>query len=187
MRYFKLAILTFCFGCQITVQSPEYSKYFDESTKEIYLKALDYYKNDNYNSADSLFGIVLLKTKMKLTPAMPIDMNPYYYRGHLAIELGKYERAITDFDHVASDTTTDTDILLARSEAFRMLKQYDTAISICSKLLTLNVDSAAILSQRGICYYSNKEVTLACKDFEEVIKLNPLDYNWLDEYLKNCR
>ena len=51
---------------------------------------------------------------------MPFEYNPYYYRGHNDIEIEKYEQAINDFAQVAGDTTANTSILSALTEACKM-------------------------------------------------------------------
>ena len=118
---------------------------------------------------------------------MPIDFNPYYYRGHNSIELDKYEQAIKDFEHVASDTTTNTDILLARTEAFKMLGKYDTAIVLCNRLLDLKYDSSIVLSQRGICYYQKNDLKNACMDLTRSKRLSKDASTFLDKFLKDCK
>lgn len=174
-------------GCNYKVEvTDHYEKYFTENTKMIFLEALDHYKNEDYIKADSLFTVVINNSKDKLNVSMPIDINPYYFRGHLGIELSKYERTISDLDKVVSDTTTNTDVLLVRSEAFKMLRQYDTAISICNKLLLLNVDSSIILSQRGVCYYHKKELARACNDLF-YSKHHGGDTTYLNNFLNDCK
>jgi tetratricopeptide (TPR) repeat protein len=116
---------------------------------------------------------------------MPQTINPYFYRGSNDIELDKFHEAIADLEHVASDTTNNTHVLMVRSEAFKWLKQYDTAISICNRLLDLNVDSLAILSQRGICFYLNGQKDKACLDFKYCKKLGA-DTSFLNKFLKDC-
>jgi tetratricopeptide (TPR) repeat protein len=158
MRAFSI-ILFFLFlsSCHFKVDVTErYMLYFDEATYKTYQQGLKSYQDGNYSLADSLLSIVILNSNDKLSMEMPLEFNPYYYRGSNSIELDKYGQAISDFEHVASDTTTNTGILLVRTEAFKMLGKYDTAIILCNRLLDLKYDSSIVLSQRGICFYQKK-------------------------------
>jgi tetratricopeptide (TPR) repeat protein len=76
---------------------------------------------------------------------------------------------------------------MARTEIFRMLQQYDTAVIICNRLLKLDIDSAVILSQRGLCYYQEGQIEKACADFTLTKKLATKDVSFLDKFMKNCK
>ena len=147
---------------------------------------IEAYQRGNYTVADSLLTLVIDSSKGKLTLSMPESTNPNFYRGSNYIELNKYKEALLDMDHVSSDTTVNTHVLIVRSEAFKMLKQYDTAISICNRLLKLHVDSLAILTQRGICFYFNGQIDKACLDFNYCRKLGA-DTSFLNQFLKYCK
>jgi tetratricopeptide (TPR) repeat protein len=164
-----------------------YELYFDEPTYQTFLKGFEAYNKKEHKLADSLFTIVISNSTDRLTVTMPVEFNPYYYRGHNSFDIGKYKQAISDFEHVASDTTTNTDILLARTEAFKMLQQYDTAIILCNRLLDLRFDSSVILSQRGICYYQKGEMDKACADLVISKKLATNDVSFLDKFMKDCQ
>lgn len=182
-----LIIVFFLAGCQIKVEKTgANSAYYDEKNKAIFLEALDLYEKEEYISADSLFTIVINNPGNKLSDTMPIDLNPYYYRGHIGLELDKYERVISDLGHVASDTTANADILLVRAEAFRMMKQYDTAIVLSSRLLASGFDSGTVLSLRGVCYYRKGVIDKACSDLKMSRGLGG-DTAYLNRYLKDCK
>ena len=117
---------------------------------------------------------------------MPMDLNPYYFRGHLKIGFGQYEAALRDFDKVASDTTSDTDILLARSEAYRMLRKYDSSIAVCNKLLELGYEPSVVLTQRGINYLGKSMKSEACHDFSEAKKFAGANLSYIDSLLLKC-
>ena len=189
MRTLKIAIfiltLTSChFNVKVT---KTYELYFDESTYQTFNKAISAYQNQRSQLADSLFSVVIDKSKEKLSSTMPIEFNPYYYRGHNNIDLDKYDQAINDFEQVVSDTTTNTDILLARTEAFKMLKKYDTAIVLCDRLINLGFDSSIVLGQRGICYYQQGQKEKACSDLTLAKKLATSDVSYLDKFLTGCK
>lgn len=150
LLYITLAL--FLTSCHLNVEvTKKYHQYFDDSTMNLFTKGINAYQREKYKEADSLLTKVIDKSKDKLSMTMPEELNPYFYRASNSIELDKYEQALSDLDHVASDTTTNTHVLIPRTEAFRMLKRYDTAISLCNRLLELQSDSLTILSQRGIC------------------------------------
>jgi len=182
---FLLGFITAChFDSKVT---KKYERYFDEPTYQLFQTGVDAYQKQNYQLADSLLTIVIDKSQNKLSVSMPINFNPYYYRGHNSIEFGKYEQAISDLGHVASDTTTNTDILLARTEAFKMLHQYDTTIALCNRLLALKYDSSIVLSQRGVCYYQKGQFDKACSDLTISKRLTKGDTNFLDKFMKDCK
>ena len=179
-------ILIILSSCNVNVEVENaYYKYFDESTLATFQQGMTAYQNAVYQLADSLFTIVISISKDKLDMNMPMETNPYYYRGHSRVEIEKYEQAISDFENCASDTTTNTDILLARTEAFKMLSQYDTAIVLCNRLLDLRYDSLIVLSQRGLCYYQKKDMQNACADLTKVKELS--NDTFLDKFLKDCK
>jgi tetratricopeptide (TPR) repeat protein len=182
---FLFVLLAACyFDVKVT---KKYELYFDDSTYKIFLNGLGDYQKENYLLADSLFTIVISHSSNKLSMTMPTEFNPYYYRGHNSLYLDKYEQAISDFEHVASDTTTNTDILLARTEAFRMLHQYDTCIVLCNRLLDLKHDSSIILSQRGLCYFQKGQKGKACEDLTNSKRLATGDVSFLDKFLEDCK
>jgi len=175
-------------ACQLEVKETKpYELYFDEPTYQIFLKGFDAYNKKDYQLADSFFTVVINNSRNKLSMTMPIEFNPYYYRGHNGFGLDNYKQAISDFEHVASDTTTNTDILLARTEAFKMLQQYDTAIALCNRLLDLKFDSSVVLGQRGICNYHKGQMDKACTDLVLSKKLATGDVSFLDKFLKKCQ
>jgi tetratricopeptide (TPR) repeat protein len=81
---------------------------------------MDKHLEENYQYADSLFTLVIQNSESKLSKSMPIELNPYYYRGQNDIELGKYQKALEGFKKTAADSTVNVDILLSRTEAYRM-------------------------------------------------------------------
>lgn len=173
-------------ACRVKVEvTKPYHTYFDDLTYQTLVKGTDAYLSGRYLLADTLLSNVISESKDKLSLGMPKKFNPYFYRGHNYIELDKYAEAIKDFEHVASDTTTDTDILIARTEAFKMLAQYDTAIALCNRLLLLRFDSATILSNRGVCYYQKGEIDKACSDLMKSKQLGA-DTSFLNKFLSNC-
>ena len=180
-------LITFT-ACHVDVKvKRNYELYFDGQTYQTFQKGLEAYQKNDYKNADSLLTLVINKSKDNLSIAMPIEFNPYYYRGHNSFELEKYEQSIKDFDHVVSDTTTNTDILIVKTEAFKMLQQYDTAISLCNRLLKLNIDSSIIFEQTGVCYFQKGIMENACADFMLSKKLAKGDTPQLDKFLKNCK
>ena len=183
----SIFLIVFFTSCHFDLKvKKKYELYFDEQTYQLLQTGIAAYQKQNYKLADSLLTIVIDKSKDNLSISMPTDFNPYYYRGHNSIEFDKYEQAISDFGHVASDTTTNTDILLARTEAFKMLHQYDTTIVLCNRLLDLKYDSSIILSQRGICYFQKGQFDKACSDLKTSKRLAKVDVSFLHKFMKDC-
>jgi tetratricopeptide (TPR) repeat protein len=181
-------VIVFITACHFDLKvKKKYELYFNETQYQQLQAGIDAYQKQDYKIADSLLTIVIDKSKDKFSISMPTELNPYYYRGHNSIEFKKYEQALSDFDHVTSDTTTNTDILLARTEAFKMLSQYDTTIALCNRLLNLNIDSSIILSQRGICYYQKGEFEKACSDLKTSKRLAKIDVSFLDKFMNDCK
>ena len=175
-------------SCHFNVDvTKRYQLYFDDVTYNTYQQGLKAYEDGNHQLADSLLSVVIENSKDKLTIDMPMEFNPYFYRGHNNIELDKYEDAIKDLELVAADTTTNTSVLLARTEAFKMLGKYDTAITLCNRLLELKYDSSVVLSQRGICFYQKKDLNNACADLTRSKQLRKDDSSFLDKFLKDCK
>ena len=189
MTILRTIALIFCLiSCHINVDvTKRYQLYFDDEIYGTYQKGLKAYEAGNYLLVDSLLSDVVARSNEKISKDMPIEFNPYYYLGYNSIELGKYEEAIKYFDFVTNDTTTNTDILLAQTETFRMLGNYDTAIDLCNRLLELKFDSSIVLSQRGICYYQKKDLKNACADLLLAKELKKGSFDGFDDFLKDCK
>lgn len=180
-----LVVLT---SCQYNVEIEKaYQQYFDEATYQNFKKGIELYQTGQYQLADSLFTLVIKKSQEKITLSTPTYLNPFYYRAQNSIEIDKYRQAIDDFKRVVSDTTTNTDILLSQTEAYRMLHQYDSSIQICNHLLSLQVDSSIILEQRGLCFYQAGNIENACSDFSLSKKMAKENTPLIDSLLKKCK
>jgi len=180
-------MIIFFASCHFDVEvTKKYEQYFDEASYNAVRKGIDAYEKADYKLADSLLSYTIEKSNDKLSSTMPFEYNPYYYRGQNDIEIEKYEQAIDDFAHVTTDTTTNTSILVALTEAYKMLDKYDAAINACNKLLRLKYDSTLILMQRGLCYYSKKQMDSACADLNASKSLGG-DTSYLNNFLKDCK
>lgn len=182
-----LVILSSC-QVKVSVKGP-YAEYFDQSTFKILQNGMHAYSAKQYLLADSLLTVVISKCRNNLPITMPREANPYFYRGNNDIEIGKYEQALTDMDHVAADTTTEPEVILVRCEALKALKKYDACIELCNRLIILRYDSIASLSERGECYFYKGEFDKACADLLYCKKhsgANSEFIAFLDRLLKNC-
>jgi|GEM_PF-3057734 len=185
-----ISIAYFVSSCHYDFKTVKnYELYFDDSTTEVFKKGVAAVQKNEYQLADSLLTVVINNPNNKISRSMPRHFNPYFFRGMNSMDVGKYEQVIADLDHVVSDTTTDKAILMARSEAFKMLKQYDTCIAVCNKILALKYDSAIALSQRGVCYYMNKQMDKACADLNYCKKLrsDTVFTSFINQFLKDCK
>jgi tetratricopeptide (TPR) repeat protein len=186
MKIFSAIILSLTFySCQFNVELKKNKQYFDDSTSQIIKKGSDAYLKGDYKLSDSLLTLAISNSKNINSRAVPEWANPYFYRGNNDIQLGKYDQALYDMDHVTSDTTTNTHVLIVICEAFRMLKKYDSCISICNRLISLKFDSM-ILSERGVCYYHLGQIDKACSDLT-YCKQKGLDTAYLNPYMKDCK
>lgn len=188
MKKCILIFLVVLSSCQFNVEVKKgYQQYFDEDTYQTFKKGIEVYQTGQYQLADSLFTLVIEKSQEKITLSTPIYLNPFYYRGQNSIEIDKYRQAIDDFKRVVSDTTTNIDILLSQTEAYKMLHQYDSSIQICNHLLSLKVDSSIILEQRGLCFYQSGNIESACSDFYLSKKMAKGNTPLIDSLLKKCK
>src|SRR4051794_6388456 len=91
MRTLLALIFIFSTSCHFDVEvTKKYEQYFDETSYNAVKNGIDAYENDNYKLADSLLSYAIEKSKDKLSVSMPVEFNPYYYRGQNDIELEKY-------------------------------------------------------------------------------------------------
>ncbi len=180
-----VTLLLASYSCHFNVEIERNKQYFDDSTNKIFRRGSDAYTNGKYKLSDSLLTIVINKSKNNISMAMPEWANPYFYRGTNDIELGKFSQALSDMDHVASDTTINTHVLIVRCEALRLLGKYDSSISICNRLISLTRDSS-LLSERGVCYYNLGQMDKACSDFT-YCKQKGVDTAYINPYLKSCK
>jgi outer membrane protein assembly factor BamD (BamD/ComL family) len=96
-------------SCNSNVEvKKRYHEYFDDSTMKLFQTGIDAYQHEKYKEADSILTLVIYSSKDKPSIDMPEELNPYFYRASNSIELDKYDQAISDIDHVARDTTTNT-------------------------------------------------------------------------------
>jgi len=173
-------------SCHFNIDIAKKGKlYFDDSTNKLIQKGSDAYLNGNYKLADSLLTIVIKNSSDKISITMPEEANPYFYRGTNNIELGRYSQALTDMEHVASDTTTNSHVLLVRCEALQMLKKYDSCIVICNRLISLKCDSVILIS-RGVCYFFKGQMDKACSDLM-YCERRGLDTAYLKPFIKDCK
>jgi tetratricopeptide (TPR) repeat protein len=190
-KFWSILFLTAFWSCQVRVSIKKpFGEYFDDSTFQVFKNGMDACSKAKYVLADSLLTIVISRSKNKLPITMPREANPYYYRGNNDIQIGKYEQALSDMDHVATDTTTQVEVILVRCEALKELKKYDACIALCNKLILLKYDSVASLSERGVCYYYKGELDKACGDLNYCKRnsnSNPEFIAYLNQFLKNCK
>lgn len=189
--FFGLGILVFinC-SCHFDVQvTKNYQLYFDDTTYQIMQKGVDASEKEEYVLADSLLTIVINNSNSKLSNNMPQEFNPYFYRGNNYLNIGKYNEAISDMKHVASDTTTNTSVLLVRMASFQMLEKYDTSIALTNiflKEVKSRKDSIVGLSERGISFFEKGDFNNACSDLNQAVKMG-MDTTDMEQYLTKCK
>ena len=101
--------------------------------------------------------------------------DAYNNRGLDYANLGKYDKAIEDFNKAIE---LNPDLAVAyynRGNTYVELGEYDRAIKDYDKAIELNKDYAVAYNNRGFAYVGLGKYNRAIEDFNKAIKLNPDD------------
>lgn len=110
----------------------------------------------------------------------------YNDRGSVYLYLGKYEKAITDFDSlIALDTTRNVTIgLFNKSEALKELNRYEESIKCLDSLLVIDSADSRSIYKRGLLKKTIGNEQEACLDLKLAADMGESEA--LQEYETNC-
>lgn len=101
--------------------------------------------------------------------------SAYEYRASINKELGRYKKAIRDYDAIIQLKPDDCAAYRDRGIAKAELGRYKEALDDFNKIVELNPDSMQAHINRGLAKYILGQREEAEEDFDQVIKLNPED------------
>ena len=97
----------------------------------------------------------------------------YYNRGNAFLKIGKYERAIEDYNSAAEINPTHADIYYNRGFAHGKLGNYEQAMRDYGRTVELDPRNAKAYTNLGIAYGRLGEYKQAVGNFDRAIGLNP--------------
>ncbi len=107
--------------------------------------------------------------------------HAYASRGMFLASRGDFAKAIEDYNRALELDLEDQSPLVNLAAAKMNLKNYDEAIADYTKLLDArqkaNENANAILSQRATAYKAAGKMDEAIKDFDQILKVDPTDFN----------
>ncbi|WP_375560412.1 tetratricopeptide repeat protein [Bernardetia sp. OM2101] len=173
----------------------------DKKTEEYISKTVEFYNNDNYDSAIYYSDKILEKwpnnanvwlTKAKclyflnqekealIALNKAIEINPsnlesYQYRATIYNFSGEHERAIVDYDFYLKKHPTDERSLAGKAKSHRRLKQYEESIEAYDALLQFDLESyvrVLYLTGRASVYMDLKDYDRAEEDVQTALEIN---------------
>ena len=109
-----------------------------------------------------------------------VEIDPYYTDAHNTLgvaykELGKFEKALAEFEIALKDRTyaTPEKIHLNMGQVFLARGEYPQAIQAFEKALTIKPDYPRGMFELGLAYQKSGRTELATRKFQEVVKLHP--------------
>ena len=84
-----------------------------------------------------------------------------------------YETALHEFNKTLALEPENSELLVKRSVAYRLLGKYTEALADCDRAIELNPKSAWALAHRGAAYRMLGKYTEALADYEHAIELEP--------------
>lgn len=97
----------------------------------------------------------------------------YNNRGLCYYTLGKYDKAIQDFDQAVSSDPNIVEAYNNRGLTYHEIKAYDQAIENFNKALTLKPNDPKIYYNRGLSYSFSGQPEKGIEDFTKTIELDP--------------
>ena len=99
----------------------------------------------------------------------------YYSRGQAFDKMGRFDRAIEDYDEAIALSPTLTVAYYNRAVVFDKLGQYDRALADYNRVLTLDPNYYGAYINRGLFFYNTGQFNSAIADFDRAISLKPAD------------
>lgn len=181
------------FLCRISAFSlsdAEAKKLFDRSVATEDLKERSMIRIKVAEEApDSAYGLAsrayLLSNSGAATPAqaaslytaaikkVPSFFIAYYNRGLTYNDMGKYDKAVADFNRAIEINPAWTDAYRARGDSYRFMGKYAKAMADYNLVLGLNPNDYGALLNRGATYSLMKDYYKGLADFTAVIAAKP--------------
>jgi tetratricopeptide (TPR) repeat protein len=120
--------------------------------------------SDKQKEINNLNQIIQKKSK---------NIDAYYGRAFLYLELGNKQRAIADFNKVIQLNSQDVGAYYWRGFAHYKLRNYQGAIADFNQAIRLSPSFANAYMSRSLAYYDLGDKQQAIKDANEVIRLQP--------------
>lgn len=130
-------------------------------------KALDYWKNNNYEQA-----IFFTKDAIEKDPTFSRSL---YFLGQLYYELERYEDAIEAYTQAIRLEPSYADLYCDLGNVYYILNRYTEAIDIINQAIRLDPNSASAYRRLGLAYHYSGRRTDAISAFNQAIRLKP-DY-----------
>ena len=115
-----------------------------------------------------------MNNAIKLQPNYAPAFNS---RGNAYADLGKYQRAIKDYNEAIRLKPDYVIAYINRGDAYFGLSQYKRAIEDCNKAINMKPDNSVAYSNRGKAYAKLGQYQLAIEDFNEAIRLHTNNIN----------
>ena len=113
-------------------------------------------------------------------PADPKELARIHFsRGNAYLNLGVYDRALSDFDVAIKGNPTASGPFNSRGVAFLRQKQFDRAITEFNQAIRLNPNDPIAFSNRGDTYREKGRLDSALQDYDTAIVINP---KWASAY-----
>ena len=170
--------------------------------RELFKKAFDYRKNDQYEEAIAIYKNILksnpkseraywswgacLRDQKRYEDAIEkfkeaIKINPESYPAHGAMGdcyrgLGQYDEAEKQYKKAIKINPKYDDAVMAWGVSLRIQERYEDAIEKFKEAIKINPKSEAAYGNWGICLRDQKRYEDAIEKFKEAIKINPEAY-----------
>jgi tetratricopeptide (TPR) repeat protein len=130
------------------------------------------YQNNQYDVALSrITNALSLETEENFF----IDRSTILFlRGNIFSAMSNYDRAISDYSEVISNSPTFANAYLQRGIVYTIVSRYDDALEDLNKAIELDPNPTAYLN-RGIVFYHLLKYDEAVTDFTKSLELNPSD------------
>lgn len=130
-----------------------------------YFRGFAYYYQKEYNLAEKDF--------LKAVEHAEYYYYDYYYCCALVNKkLGNYLTAIRYLNVILDREQNRTEIWRLKKECYFLLREFESAILICSKVLTLVIDDVNDVNSLGFAYLLNGDYRKAIAYFDKCLKLD---------------
>jgi tetratricopeptide (TPR) repeat protein len=118
--------------------------------------------------ADPQIKIECFNSAIRLNPELA---EVYSYRGMAYSDLGKYDKAVSDYTKAIELNPDNPQSYNNRGWARDKLGQYDKAIADYSRAIRIDPHYSSAYNNRGVTYYNQGQIDKALADFDKACKL----------------